>query len=130
VTPRAFLLVCGIGLLQLAFIASYIGAFHRPTPHQIPLSVTAPAAAAAGRAAAQLRALPGDPVNATTVPDRATGLSRLRDRSSYGRDTGGGHEPGSGPGVNGVGDAAGEPGRPDAAGGGDLSPSPSPSPQG
>ena len=84
VTPRAFLLVCGIGLLQLAFIASYIGAFHRPAPHQIPMSVTAPAAAAAGRAAAQLSALPGDPLNATAVPDRAAGLSKLRDRSSYG----------------------------------------------
>ena len=84
VTPRAFLLVCGIALLQLAFIASYIGAFHRPTPHQIPISATAQAASAAGRAAAQLSALPGDPVNATAVPDRATGLSRLRDRSSYG----------------------------------------------
>ncbi|WP_222849038.1 hypothetical protein [Trebonia kvetii] len=84
VTPRAFLLVCGIGLLQLAFIASYIGAFHRPAPHQIPVSVTAPAAAAAGRAAAQLSALPGDPLDATAVPDRATGLSKLRDRSSYG----------------------------------------------
>jgi hypothetical protein len=84
VTPRAFLLVCGIGLLQLAFIASYIGAFHRPAPHRIPISVTAPAAAAAGRAATQLSALPGDPVNATAVPGPATGLSRLRDRSSYG----------------------------------------------
>jgi hypothetical protein len=84
VTLRAFLLVCGIGLLQLAFIASYIGAFHRPTPHQIPMSVTAPAATAAERAATQLSALPGDPVNATAVPDRATGLARLRDRSSYG----------------------------------------------
>jgi hypothetical protein len=84
VTPRAFLLVCGIGLLQLAFIASYIGAFHRPAPHQIPISVTAPAVAAAGRAAAQLSALPGDPLDATAVPDRATGLTRLRDRSSYG----------------------------------------------
>jgi hypothetical protein len=32
----------------------------------------------------QLSALPGDPLNATAVPDRATGLSKLRDRTSYG----------------------------------------------
>jgi hypothetical protein len=84
VTPHAFLLVCGIALLQLAFIASYIGAFHRPAPHRIPVSVTSPAPAAAGRAAARLSDLPGDPLNATPVPDRVTGLARLRDRTSYG----------------------------------------------
>ena len=83
VTPRAFLLVCGVGLLQLAFIASYIGAFHRPTAHQIPISVTAPAVAAQ-RAVTQLNALPGQPLNATLVPDTATGMAKLRDRSSYG----------------------------------------------
>lgn len=83
VTPRAFLLVCGVALLQLAFIASYIGAFHRPAAHQIPVSVTAPAVAAP-RAAAQLNALPGQPLNATVVPDAAAGMAKLRDRSSYG----------------------------------------------
>ncbi len=83
VTPRAFLLVCGVGLLRLAFIASYIGAFHRPSPHQIPVSVTAPAIVAP-RAVAQLNALPGKPLAATQVPDAAAGIARLRDRSSYG----------------------------------------------
>jgi hypothetical protein len=84
VTPRAFLLVVGVGLLQLAFIASYIGAFHRPTPYQVPVAVTAPTAAVATRAAAQLNALPGDPLNATVTPDAQAGLGKLRDRSVYG----------------------------------------------
>jgi len=87
VTPRAFLLVLGVGLLQLAFIASYIGAFHNPTPHQVPVSVTVPAAAPASvatRTAAQLNALSGDPLNATVVTNTADGLAKLRDRSSFG----------------------------------------------
>src|SRR5215472_5774361 len=83
VTFRAFLLVCGVGLLQLAFIASYIGAFHRPAPHRVPISVAAPAAAAPG-ILAQLNTLPGTPLTATLVPSVAAGLDRLRDRSSYG----------------------------------------------
>jgi hypothetical protein len=79
------LLVVGVGLLQLAFIASYIGAFHNPTPHRIPVSVSGPAAhAAAARAAAELNALPGHPLNATVVPTARTGLGKLRDRSSSG----------------------------------------------
>lgn len=80
ITPRAFLLVVGIGLIQLAFIASYVGAFHAPTPHQVPMSVTAPAT----RVVTELNALPNRPLNATLVPDPSVGLAKLRDRSSYG----------------------------------------------
>lgn len=83
ITPRAFLLVLGVGLLQLAFIASYIGAFHRPAPHQIPVSVTAPADAGP-RAVEQLNALPGRPLSATLVTSEPAGLAALRNRSSYG----------------------------------------------
>jgi hypothetical protein len=46
VTPRAFVLVTGVLVLQLGFILSYIGAFHHPTPHRIRLAVVAPAPAA------------------------------------------------------------------------------------
>jgi hypothetical protein len=83
VTLHAFLLVCGVGLLQLAFIASYIGAFHQPTPHQVPISVIAPAARSP-RVIVELNALPGDPLKATPVSGRAAGLAQLQDRSSYG----------------------------------------------
>jgi hypothetical protein len=83
VSLRAFLLVCGVGLLQLAFIASYIGAFHHPKPHQVPITVAAPAAAAP-RVVRQLNSLPGKPVQATAVPSRAAGVARLRAQTSYG----------------------------------------------
>jgi hypothetical protein len=83
VTLHAFLLVCGVGLLQLAFIASYIGAFHQPTPHQVPISVIAPAPQAP-RVIAELNALPGDPLKGTPVSGRAAGLAQLQDRTSYG----------------------------------------------
>lgn len=42
VTIRAALLVLGVLALQLAFITSYIGAFHHPKPSEIPIAVTAP----------------------------------------------------------------------------------------
>jgi len=42
VTPRAGALVLAVLALQLAFIGSYIGAFHEPTPHRIPVAVAAP----------------------------------------------------------------------------------------
>jgi hypothetical protein len=83
ITLRAFLLVCGVGLLQLAFIASYIGAFHDPRPHQVPVSVVAPPSVAS-RVTGQLNALPGDPLQASPVSSRAAGVADLRDRTSYG----------------------------------------------
>lgn len=42
VTPRAVGLVIGVLVLQLAFILSYAGAFHSPSPHLIPVGVVAP----------------------------------------------------------------------------------------
>jgi hypothetical protein len=83
VTLRAFLLVCGVGLLQLAFIASYIGAFHHPVPHRVPVAVVAPASAAP-RVVRELSSLAGRPLTATAVSSPAAGLTRLRDRTSYG----------------------------------------------
>jgi hypothetical protein len=83
VTLRAFLLVCGVGLLQLAFIASYIGAFHHPRPHQVPIAVVAPASAAP-RLVRELSALPGRPLTATAVSSPAAGVARLREQASYG----------------------------------------------
>src|SRR4051794_41216625 len=47
VTRRSALLVVGVLLLQLGFVLSYVGAFHAPTPRQIPVAVVAPAGAPA-----------------------------------------------------------------------------------
>lgn len=65
-------------LLQLAFVASYVGALHEPTPHEVPVAVVGPAAAAA-----QLNQLPGRPLRATAVPDLDAGKERIAQRRSY-----------------------------------------------
>lgn len=83
ITLRAFLLVCSVGVLQLAFIASYIGAFHNPGPHQVPFSVLAPPAVAS-RVTGQLNALPGDPLQVTPVSTRVTGIAACRLGSATG----------------------------------------------
>ncbi|MDO0909409.1 DUF3533 domain-containing protein [Streptomyces sp. DT2A-34] len=70
VTLRAFGLVLGGLLVQLAFVVSYVGAFHSPTPHRIPVAVAAPQQASA-KIVAQLNALDGDPVEATAAAGAA-----------------------------------------------------------
>ncbi|MGW7461680.1 DUF3533 domain-containing protein [Streptomyces sp. NPDC054797] len=80
VTTRAALLVLGVLVLQLAFITSYIGAFHHPKPSEIPIAVTAPAAPAAEQSVKQLAALPGKPLDPHTVKDEATALAQIHER--------------------------------------------------
>ncbi|MFC5718564.1 DUF3533 domain-containing protein [Streptomyces gamaensis] len=79
VTARAALLVIGALLLQLAFIASYVGAFHSPKPKDIALGVVAPARMS-GSLATRLNALPGRPLDARTVTDQADAVRRIRER--------------------------------------------------
>jgi hypothetical protein len=84
VTARAALLVLGVLALQLAFITSYIGAFHHPRPSGIPIAVAAPAQAIAEQSAKQLADLPGKPLDPRAVADEATALARVRDREADG----------------------------------------------
>ncbi|WP_269855680.1 ABC transporter permease [Streptomyces sp. RPT161] len=70
VSTRAALLVIGVFVIELAFIVSYLGAFHSPAPHRIPVAVVAPAPVR-GQVVGRLNALPGDPVRARTATDRA-----------------------------------------------------------
>lgn len=84
VTARAALLVLGVLALQLAFITSYIGAFHHPVPSEIPLAVAAPARGVADRYAEQLDTLPGTPLDAHAVKDADTALAQVRDREVEG----------------------------------------------
>ena len=87
VTGRAALLVLGVLLLQFGFIASYLGAFHNPTPRDIPIAVVAPAGAPAGTAAktvAQLNALPGHPLKARASADASAARTLLDNRTVYG----------------------------------------------
>jgi hypothetical protein len=65
-SPRTVLLVIGILGIQLGFIGSYVGAFHNPVPHKVPLALVAPTAMASG-AAADLDRLRGQPLQVEVV---------------------------------------------------------------
>jgi hypothetical protein len=79
-TPRAVGLVLIPALvLTLAFAFSYVGAFHDPTPHAVPVAVIGPPALAA-----QLDGLPGDPLDARRAASRSAALSEIDDREVYG----------------------------------------------
>ena len=83
VTLRAVLLVVGVAVVQIAFITSYVGAFHRPVPYRLPVAVVGPQPDAAKLVAA-LDAIHGSPLLAIPVPSVAEGRQRLLDRSVYG----------------------------------------------
>ena len=79
-TPKTVAIVLFPALvLMLAFAFSYVGAFHDPTPHNVPVAVAGPPAATS-----QLDALPGDPLDARQASSRADALSQIDDREVYG----------------------------------------------
>ncbi len=80
VSVRAVLLILAVLALQLGFVLSYIGAFHSPTPHRIPLAVVAPAPVA-GRIVSAFDSLHGDPVSARTAPDERQARAQVLDRT-------------------------------------------------
>jgi hypothetical protein len=79
-TPKTVALVLIPALvLTLAFAFSYVGAFHDPTPHAVPVAVVGPPTVAA-----QLDRLPGDPLDARQASSRRAALSDIDDREVYG----------------------------------------------
>jgi hypothetical protein len=79
-TPKAVALVLIPALvLMLAFAFSYVGAFHDPTPHNVPVDVVGPPAVAA-----QLDSLPDDPLDARQASSLPAALSEIDDRDVYG----------------------------------------------
>ena len=78
VTPRAAALVLAVLGLQLAFLASYIGAFHHPKPHEIPVAVVVPGDAIT--VLEQLNGLPGTPLSAHLVASEAQGRGEIENR--------------------------------------------------
>jgi hypothetical protein len=79
-TPKAVALVLVPALvLTLAFAFSYVGAFHDPTPHQVPVDVVGPP-----EVAAKLSSLPGDPLDARESPSKGDALTAIDDREVYG----------------------------------------------
>ncbi|MER7663139.1 DUF3533 domain-containing protein [Streptomyces sp. NPDC096193] len=80
VSVRAALLVLGVLAIQLAFITSYIGAFHSPKPHRIPLAVTAPSTQVADEVLYRLSTLPGEPLDPRPVRNEAAAVEQIRNR--------------------------------------------------
>jgi hypothetical protein len=79
-TPKAVALVLVPALvLMLAFAFFYVGAFHDPTPHHVPVAVVGPRGIAA-----ELSRLPGVPLDARQAASRADALSQIDDREVYG----------------------------------------------
>src|SRR4051812_29153156 len=79
-TPKGVALVLLPALvLMLAFAFSYVGAFHEPTPHNVPLAVVGPAPVAA-----RLDALPGHPLDPRATTSRQAALAQIDDRKVYG----------------------------------------------
>jgi hypothetical protein len=66
-------------VLMLAFAFSYVGAFHDPRPHNVPLAVVGPPAVTS-----RLDGLPGDPLDARQASSRGDALSQIDDREVYG----------------------------------------------
>jgi hypothetical protein len=79
-TPKTVALALVSALvLTLAFAFSYVGAFHDPTPHRVPVAV-----AGAPAVVAQLDRLPGDPLDARQASSRDDALSQIDDGDVYG----------------------------------------------
>ena len=79
-TPKAVaLILIPAQILMLAFAFSYVGAFHDPTPHHVPVAVVGPPAVAT-----QLNRVPGDPLDARQASSRSDALSQIDDRDVYG----------------------------------------------
>lgn len=83
VTGRTVLLVAGVLLIQLAFVLSYVGAFHHPSPHRVPILVAAPAQVSA-RTVSSLNGLHGAPLQATASHSTRTALQQLHQGSTDG----------------------------------------------
>ncbi|WKU44170.1 DUF3533 domain-containing protein [Streptomyces sp. VNUA116] len=81
VTGRAAILVIGTLVLQLAFIASYVGAFHSPRPRDVALGVVAPQQIS-GQLVQRLDGLPGDPL----APRAVDGGEAAAARKIHNRD--------------------------------------------
>ncbi|MDE9367565.1 hypothetical protein PZ938_18250 [Luteipulveratus sp. YIM 133132] len=70
-------ILIGVLLVQLAFIASYVGAFHAPQPHALTVAVVAPGDAG-DQVATRLNGIAGNPLQADATTDRASAVDDLR----------------------------------------------------
>src|SRR5690349_16395249 len=71
-------MVLGVFFVQLAFIASFVGAFHHPKPHDIRLGVIAPTSESAAQVVNGLKQLPGHPLDPVVITTRNEAVEELR----------------------------------------------------
>lgn len=83
IAPRTVALVIGVLLLQLGFVLSYVGAFHRPTPRDVAVQVVAPGATA-GQTVAGLNGIAGSPLSASPGTSEAAATTALRSGDTSG----------------------------------------------
>jgi hypothetical protein len=78
VSLRTTSLIGGVLLLQLAFIMSYIGAFHSPKPHEIRLGIVSPLEKISGQTIDKMNAISAHPLNAVHIADKDTAIQRIK----------------------------------------------------
>ncbi|MBO1753959.1 DUF3533 domain-containing protein [Allobranchiibius sp. CTAmp26] len=76
--PRSVGVIVAVLMVQLLFIASYVGAFHKPQPHAITVDVVSNNGWQ-GYVANKLNAIDGKPVAAFASSDRAESTKELRE---------------------------------------------------
>lgn len=77
----------GVLILQLGFIASYVAAFHQPTPREIPIAVVAEQGIPAGvdtDTVDKLNGIDGTPLQARAVASTEDARALIRDREVLG----------------------------------------------
>ncbi|SDK87707.1 Protein of unknown function [Nonomuraea maritima] len=80
VSFRAASLVVAVLAVQMGFVLSYIGAFHAPAPHRIPVAVVAPAQVS-GQIVTRLNELSGEPVLARAAGSEQQARALVLDRT-------------------------------------------------
>ena len=77
VSVRTVGLIIGVLLLQIGFILSYVGAFHSPAPHRIPIAVVAPAQVS-GQVVSRLNQIPSAPLQGAAAGSVAAARHLIR----------------------------------------------------
>jgi hypothetical protein len=70
-------LILSVLAIGVGFIFSYVGAFHDPRPHQVPVAVVAPPQEASALSA-RLNGLAGAPLRAVPVQQESTARQQVR----------------------------------------------------
>ncbi len=68
---------------MLAFATSYVGAFHKPTPHRVPVALVAPKRVAT-QSAGRLNRLPGGPLQVRLATSVKAAIALIDGRQVYG----------------------------------------------